>query len=200
MSNFDEILNGEPVFDEPVKFNIDYPNINYRGLVLAFDQSLSSTGWVLLSGDQSGAWVWATGVLKSREDLRGHEKTLKRATELNGEVCDLLIQKRPNDIVFETPPVGSKMMRPESSLLAANAILNAVRVQNLEYSRSIMTHMIARQKASKRWTGNGNAPKKEVRNSLMKFGYNPKNDGLPWNEHIADALSIGLFFMESNNG
>lgn len=169
------------------------PKINYRGRLLAFDQSLSSTGYALITGDDDGAFIWETGVLKSSHDLRGHEKTLQRSVELVHDLDELLDRLGTvQDIVYETPPVGGRMIRPESSLLAAMAVLVC--------TDGYKPHMISKQKAAKRWTGKGNATKKEVRDALMSFGYTPKEWGLAWNEHVSDSLSIGLLFMENPNG
>lgn len=169
------------------------PEINYRGRLLAFDQSLSSTGYALITCDNDGAYIWETGVLKTTHDLRGHEKTLQRYLELVHDLDDLVDKVGTvQDIVYETPPVGGRMIRPESSLLAAAAVLVC--------TEDFKPHMISRQKAAKRWTGKGNSTKKEIRDALMSFGYTPKEWGLAWNEHVADALSIGLLFCEQPHG
>lgn len=173
------------------KNKIEPPQIHYIGRIITFDQSLSSTGYAVITADPDGAWIWNTGVLKSTHDLRGHEKTLDRFVELVDDLEKLRGDiGKVTDVIHETPPVGSRMIRAESSLLAAAAIQQVF--------KDVPIHMVSRQKAAKRWTGNGNIPKKEIRQALMSFGYTPKEWGMTWNEHVADALSIGLLYLENN--
>lgn len=178
-------------------------DIRRKGVLLAFDQSLSNTGYVVLDS-QSPHFMdtemkfMATGMLKARDDVKGHEKVLDRAMDLFWEVQDVCRQWRPTWVTFETPPVGGRMSRPESSLLGAHSIRLAAIIEN-PFVKAVM---VSRQKAAKRWTGNGNADKKVVRaalEALLVYHHIEKPEG-PWNEHVVDALSLALLFMEGNDG
>jgi Holliday junction resolvasome RuvABC endonuclease subunit len=178
-------------------------DIRRKGVLLAFDQSLSNTGYVVLD-NQSPNFMDAqlkfmtTGMLKARDDVKGHEKVLDRAMDLFWEVQDTCRQWRPTWVTFETPPVGGRMSRPESSLLGAHSIRLAALIEN----PFVKVQMVSRQAAAKRWTGNGNADKKVVRaalKTLLDYHQIKKPEG-PWNEHVVDALSLGLWFMEGKDG
>jgi Holliday junction resolvasome RuvABC endonuclease subunit len=178
-------------------------DIRRKGVLLAFDQSLSNTGYVVLD-NQSPNFMDAqlkfmtTGMLKARDDVKGHEKVLDRAMDLFWEVQDTCRQWRPTWVTFETPPVGGRMSRPESSLLGAHSIRLAALIEN----PFVKVQMVSRQAAAKRWTGNGNADKKVVRaalEALLAYHQIEKPQG-PWNEHVVDALSLGLLFMEAKDG
>jgi len=178
-------------------------DIRRKGVLLAFDQSLSNTGYVVLDSQSVGflkpqVVFRATGMLKARDDVKGHEKVLDRAMDLFWEVQDVCREHRPTWVTFETPPVGGRMSRPESSLLGAHSIRLAALIEN-PFVKAVM---VSRQKAAKRWTGNGNADKKVVRaalEALLTYHQIEKPQG-PWNEHVVDALSLGLLFMEGSDG
>jgi Holliday junction resolvasome RuvABC endonuclease subunit len=177
-------------------------DIRRVGVLLSFDQSLSNTGYVVLENavltDGGKLGFVATGMLKARDDVKGHEKVLDRAMDLFWEVQDVSREYRPTWVTYETPPVGGRMSRPESSLLGAHSIRLAALIEN----PFVKLETVSRQKAAKRWTGNGNADKKVVRaalEALLKYHQIDRPEG-PWNEHVVDALSLGLLFMEGSDG
>jgi Holliday junction resolvasome RuvABC endonuclease subunit len=201
MSDLSQFRIGEP--DGSPMAPLPILDIRYRGRVLAFDQSLSNTGYVVLDTrgknlELGPPLFLATGMLKAKDDLKGHEKTLDRALDLFWEIQDVCREWRPDAVVFETPPAGGRMSRPESSLLAAHTLRLAAVIEN----PFVKVVMMSRQKAAKRWTGNGNADKRVVRAALeevLKVHSIRHVDG-PRNEHVYDALSIGLLYMEGKDG
>jgi hypothetical protein len=201
MSDLSRFRIGEP--DGSPMRPLPVLGIKEKARVLSFDQSLSETGWVVL--DTLGPTfapepptLAATGMLKAKADLRGHQKTLDRALDLYWEVTDLCKAQRPTVVVFETPPVGGRMSRPESSLLAAHTIRLAAIIEN----PFMIMAMVSRQKAAKRWTGNPNADKKVIRAALEELAkmHDLERPQGPWNEHVVDALSLGLFYLEGKHG
>jgi Holliday junction resolvasome RuvABC endonuclease subunit len=178
-------------------------DIRHQGKIIAFDQSLSNTGYVVLDTSSPTFHIgplklMTTGMLKAKNDLKGHENTLFRGMDLFWEIQDVCRQWRPDSVIFETPPVGGRMARPESSLLAALSLRLAAIIEN----PFVKLVMISRQQAAKRWTGNGNADKRVVRAALdqvLTTHEIARCDG-PWNEHVYDALSLGLLYMEGKDG
>lgn len=155
-------------------------------VILAFDQSLANTGFALVFGKK----VILTGNLKSKESLSGHEASLDRAVILYDEVHSLLERHKPDLVVYETPPVGGgRMIRPESSLMAATVL----RVASAKLS--LPTKMVGAQTAKKRLVGNGNAKKPEVREAIKKLDPNVMLIK-PMNEGIFDAIALAWVAAE----
>jgi Holliday junction resolvasome RuvABC endonuclease subunit len=200
MTDLSKFRIGEP--DGSPMVPLKFLDIRYWGKIIAFDQSLSKTGYVVLSnrGNTFSTPEFCfetTGMLTAKDDLKGHEKALDRGMDLFWEIQDVCRAHRPDSVIFETPPVGGKMSRPESSLLAALTIRLAAIIEN----PFVKLIMMSRQKAAKRWTGNANADKKVVRaalEALMEAHKIERPTGY-WNEHVCDALSLGLLFMEGSN-
>lgn len=159
----------------------------FPGRILAFDQSLANTGWALI--ERTGG-VSATGNLKTDPtESKGHEDTLQRGSILYGRYRSLIESLGPDLVVHEMPPVGGRMMRPESSLVSANALRNAC------LGLSVPVEMYGAQKAKKRWTGNGNAKKNEVKEALRRLDPTLASRK-PMNEAIFDAIAIGWLACE----
>jgi Holliday junction resolvasome RuvABC endonuclease subunit len=144
-----------------------------------------------------GAWIKVTqvdelarGMWQAPEAVKGHEATLSIAA-LEYEYFRSIIGKwGPNRVVHEMPPVGGAMARPESSLVAATALRCAAAYFDTPVS------MIGAQKAKKRWTGNGNAKKPEVKKALEAWRPQLRVEK-PWNHDLADALALGLTWAET---
>lgn len=153
--------------------------------ILAFDQSLANTGWALISGGK----VTETGNIKTVKEDKGHEDNLKRALIVFNRVNSLIFKTVPDRIVHETPPVGSRMVRPESSLITALSIRVAAQLEDVPVT------MVGAQKAKKRWTGSARAEKSEVKEALLSL--HPYLATLkPMNQGVSDAIAIGLLAME----
>lgn len=193
----------DPSYVEPAKPLLDPLLIlSPQGVkkVIAFDQALAETGYVVIQGlhTHSPPRIETTGMLTATDDVKGHEKTLLRASTLYWEVKDLIAFHKPTMdnlrliVVHETPPIANKMSRPESSLLASLAI----RVAAMESGCRVVMHQ--RQRAYKRFTGSANADKKFMKEALTKL-LEAREIALPkgpWNQHVVDALGIGLLEIE----
>jgi Holliday junction resolvasome RuvABC endonuclease subunit len=164
--------------------------------VLAFDQAIANTGWVLIQFVPGVATeILAAGTIHTTTegDKVSWDDTLDRASRLFAEVSDLIWNLQPDLVLHEMPPVGSGpfIRGSYSSVTAAVAIRNAAMLQ-----KRPVDHVSANA-VKKNLTGNGNAKKKEVRaavESLIADGVVFVNPGasLRLNEHIVDAIGIAL--------
>lgn len=149
--------------------------------VLAFDQSLSHTGWVLTVLHNTGrAEVLDRGTFKMTDIVeKGHEGSLLRGVQLQ----TLLSHSRNDvvdDVVYETPPVRG--YRIESSLLAALAVRvvypGAVGVQR---QRAISLFLPMEKRSEKKHTI-------EV---VERFTGRADR----WNEHERDAFLLAMAYL-----
>lgn len=173
-----------------------------HGSVLAFDPSLSATGWVHLVSNGS-LMVTEAGVYAARSGTEGWEATLRSATELEALHESLLSRYRRSnpgiDIVHEAPPTGGgKFLKPELALLACYGLRRAA--ADLDIT---LQPMIAPQRHKRLICGNGNAKKPvehaalaALAESLPIGGY-----GCITNEAKRDALCVGLghLLMKGSN-
>lgn len=164
----------------------------FRGRILAFDQALANTGWVLVNGNP---WrLYQTGAIRTSSVFQGHVGNLSRQQDLREEVGGLIETWNPDLIVHETPPVGGRMQRPESSLLGASAIWSAA------LDRSVPLCMVSAQTAKKRLCDIRDADKRMVRKGLEQLlpetVFEAKNKKMQWNEHVRDALALAVVASE----
>lgn len=171
-----------PPEKEPVVFK--------HGTVLAFDQSIANTGWVLLESDKEGIWVRDCGSLAVPPEgyPKGHAGTLLRADHL-AVLAGPVLRIPVTTVVHETPPVATgKMSRPESSLVSAAVIRQAA----LREGHTVV--MVSNQHSKKVIAGNGNADKKAWHAAMEQmpwhhFGTKPTNEGQ------RDAMCLGLTWL-----
>lgn len=132
-----------------------------KDLILAVDQSLAASGWVLIRGDLC---VVTVGTLKKSKDttLDGHEAMLQRVVALEEEAEAVLREIKPMIVLHESPPVGNFRGSNQSSLVAAVAWRIAAAKVGLPIK------MVGAQKAKKHLTGNGNAKKPAVHAALRE--------------------------------
>ncbi len=158
--------------------------------VLAFDPSLSSTGWVHLRV----GWRWkrdpgieirARGTLRIKTDLTGYLATYDKATRMKALIQEVVWREQsiswPSDIAWEAPAVRGH--RLESSLIAGLCVYEA--------SNGLGT-VISANHASQQLTGSPLHDKREIAAAVAR--YVPESAGRDWNEHQRDALAIGLSF------
>lgn len=162
--------------------------------VLAVDQSLSATGMVWLAVGKRELMVYGAWTFRSEadEDADGHEQNLQRAMDLGSQIHEVLHEVYQNvaHVVHEGPPVGGgRIMRPESSLLAALALRQVA-------ARWVIpvAPMVQPQTHKRVVCGNGNATKKEEHAALAQLATT-----LPileyrriTNEATRDALCVGI--------
>lgn len=153
--------------------------------ILAVDQSLDNSGIVWFDYDKSLSIV-GRALLSCPYLLSGHAASLKRAQELiplfRSYFDDMDI------VIYEIPPLGNMVQRPESSLLAAMAVCVAA-----ESVGVLSCEGVSPNKAKKFLTGSGVANKTKVREGLyQKF---PEMAKHKLNQHQADAAALAVTYL-----
>lgn len=164
------------------------------GEVLAFDQTLSHTGWVALAhDDDDGLRLWATGMIEPCTDLTSHEGTYAKAEALERgiqEVVDYYSFFRGLRIVYERPAMVGK--RIESALMAGREVHRASEGYAIA---------VANQHAKKVIVGRAGSrfdpvTKAHVKEAVERIVTPPSIRRLhPWNEHTRDAVMLALTFL-----
>ena len=205
-SNFDDLEEFRPSPPDP-KTDTVLPKIDLTvvptwagdGKIVAFDQALANTGFVIFEIDiVDGLKIHAMDVIHtvSTGGRKSWEDNLYRSTEIFERVSLLLQDWRPALVLHETPPVGqsSKMHRTDSSVVAATAIQCACRL------RKCPTGMVAAQKVKKHLTGDAQATKRQVREALeLRFAVQLDNKSFRKNEHTFDSLGIGVTYIDKES-
>ncbi len=167
--------------------------VNWKGVLLAVDQTLTSSGWVLLQatgGAHPRIEVIRTGMCKTNPDeSKGHESNLARGELMHRQFEVVIENNEPMGVVHELPPAGGQMARPESSLLAALGL----RIAAATYLTPIV--MVGAQRAKNRLTNDAKASKQAVRAGVL-WQLPNITDFKPLNEHIYDAAALGLVAIE----
>ncbi len=135
-----------------------------------------------------GVLALRTGMCRTVDDVGGHEGALLRAQQLLACLREVIAQVDPDLLVHEIPPVGSRMIRPESSLLAAFAL-------HVAGAGMRPVVMLGAQQVKKRLTGNAKAEKSEVKAAVLHLC--PGAGALkPMNTNVTDAIGLGLVAAE----
>lgn len=168
------------------------PTFKPDDLLLCVDQSLAKSGWILGRGDRV---MVTTGVLAKGKDVTlDGLATFTRADDLFLEALALIKEIKPMVVVHERPPVGGgRMVRPESSIMSAVAWRNAAKLCK------VPTLMVARQKAAKLLTGNGNAKKAVVQSAtraLLAEGAVKYYPPVRITGDIIDAIAVWLTALD----
>ena len=158
--------------------------------VLAFDPSLSSTGWVKLH--VKWRWkkdpeieIWARGTLRVKTAETGYLATYDKASRMKALIEETVWREvdlaRLPDIAWEAPAVAGH--RLESSLIAGFLVYEASGRAGTAISANHASYLL---------TGSPAHVKREIAAAVAR--YVPETSGRGWNEHQRDALAIGLAF------
>jgi hypothetical protein len=153
--------------------------------VLAYDATLTHTGWALIEAHEAGVRVRARGIINPETDLTGYAGTWEKARQLRDAIRNLHFQLSPDARrVVEAPSVGGGS-RTESSLIAGLLVTmespgGAVAVSATHVSAVLLGD--ARIRSTER--------KKAIRAYLAALI--PETAGRNWNEHQRDAVATGL--------
>lgn len=156
--------------------------------VLAFDPSLSATGWVMLRvsrlvPERRRITVVSKGTLRVRVAANGYLGTYEKASRMKAQVEETLWReidwRYPAVIAWEAPAVRGH--RLESSLIAGYLVYQASHGAGLAVSAN---------HASWQLTGDPSHGKDAIRQAVAR--YVPAAAGRKWNEHERDALAIAL--------
>lgn len=178
------------------------PEFLFRGKVLAFDQSLSNTGWANVSFTIDGPYVLDADNIKTEplNGFTGHEETFIRASNIFTQVLNVLTLTKPNVIVHEAPSVRPNPRANLKDRDGAIATVMAIRCAVRSCGLPVSLHMEASQHVKKVLTGNRTAEKKRVAEAVRKLTplHNAKERHLRLNEHTYDAMGIALVYGMEN--
>lgn len=171
------------------------------GGVLAFDQTLTNTGYALVYSDHAGLMVVGAGVLEARTSLTGFEETYAKAERLERGISEAVrygALASVSAIVHEMPSVQG--YRTESSLLAGYLVRRAAR----DYARGIPVVAVSNLAMKALLLPPGQRDeKKYVRQaveSLIPKERREKPMVQRWNEHVHDAVGLALTFLYEGEG
>lgn len=180
---------------------VSLPDMEGDTKILAFDQAIANTGWVVLQHKpRTVTEILAAGTIKTvtLDNRVSWDDTLERSTRLMQEALDLMWFHAPNLVLHEMPPVGQgPFMRASwSSIVAATAVRCAAHQAKLPIDQ------VSAQTVKKSLTGNGNAKKQEVRkviDGLVESGalFIDPEYKIRLNEHIVDAIGLALVYYRS---
>lgn len=153
--------------------------------VLAVDQSLVNSGWVLVRFEQSGVpELLDYGTIHTRPiaGLKGFADSFARGEHLYGAFRALLMTTEPELVLHEMPAIMGKSSsrNREAAVVACMALRCACSSLGHRY-----VGMVQAQHAKKVLTGLPNSPKGEVRIAVERFF-----DTDSMNEHCVDALGL----------
>ena len=166
-----------------------------EGKVLAFDQSLTATGWVAVTSGNGIVDVTRAGtVADGWTDMpKGVERDLRRGVAVFEQSLLLVEWARDHGyrLSHESPPNPSQVKGGGTgSLMGAVAVRSAVAV----YDRHI--EMLGAQPAKKIVCGNGNADKKAAHAALKEYCFTwIGGSDLVTNEATRDALMNALLWL-----
>jgi Holliday junction resolvasome RuvABC endonuclease subunit len=167
-----------------------------HGILIAFDQSLANTGYVVIDCDPIlGVSFLEMGCFHTVtiDQRKSWDDTFNRSVQLFDFLRILVGKYEPTLILHETPPVGESpyVRRADSSIVTATVIRTVAALNHTQ------VEMVGAQSVKAYLTGNRNAKKKEVREALeIRFDIQLKTPGLVLNEHTFDALGIAVTFLE----
>lgn len=160
--------------------------------VLALDQTLTNTGWVLLEvGYDGNVVVLRKGTIKCQSSFKSHEGSYDKAEQLRYQLGLLAERIEPlttHDfvVVFERPAVRG--FRLESSLMAGREIVGIAEAQ--QWNWHMVSNLTMKKFLGIKLKG---AKKSDVKDKLMAFDDVSSRE---WNEHMRDAYALGLTYID----
>ena len=155
------------------------PNVR----VVAFDQSLTHTGWVDFEvGSQGALIIYGRGTINITVSTKGHVSTMDKADDLLDALRDRHIPTYARIVGEMTPVVGYRL---ESSLLAGYVLRQAYRdVEFVSRQSALALLLPLDQRKAKKYS-------REVLNRYASVE-TASDRTMRWNEHQRDALMLGL--------
>jgi hypothetical protein len=175
------------------EFNINVPKerehiFTYRGNLLCFDQSLDNTGWIHLNfTDDKYPEILGSGTF-TYSGVESAQAKINRGMELYS-LFTFFLKSFYCPIIHEVPPKADRLRNSESSLMAATML----QLANASLRR---LDMVTSQETKKVWTGNANARKTIIKGYLLDWW--PDLKYVRTNEHVRDALALGMAWAERN--
>lgn len=167
--------------------------------VIAFDPSLASTGWAVMTAQHPFVHEVGTLITKPRD---GEEGNLVRGVAIYEQSLELLHRlshqwRAPERGTFlvahESPPTGgSALHRPDSIRSASLAVRIAATAAGMP------TVMVSDLTVKKRLVGRSKGVEKaDIKAALTEFWPHLPRERMRWNEHIRDAVGIGIVALEA---
>lgn len=165
--------------------------------VLSFDQTINHTGAALLRVERSGLVIvfqtWMVEPHDKRPDT-GFEEIYRRVDQIIEGVA-LVVSQSPPDlaaVVMEAPtPHG---YRVESSLLGGVAVRMAAQVHRPEAALTMVSNGSMRALLN---SPHERQEKRHVREAISTLIQPVHRAVTPWNEHVHDAVGLGLTLVAS---
>jgi Holliday junction resolvasome RuvABC endonuclease subunit len=158
---------------------------------MCFDETQSNTGWALLKVSAEGIHVPFCGLIDPRvpTGTTGFSWSFGLAPQLFHEASKVLKRIDPRiPVAMEMPSVVG--MRTESALIAANVLCCVLSELGREAPevisrQTVLTNLVGYVTQNKTVT---NAAVDRIVDSHAK----------PWNEHVRDAVAIGLEYLRED--
>lgn len=169
------------------------------GIVICFDQSLTKTAGMCVHREGSAVAVRGVKQFAGHTDACGDEGNFQKGTTIYHRFIEFLMSMKGHHrdeqitVVHEAPPVGGGVvMRPESSLLAAQAL--RIAADRLDIPVAPMVSPAQHKKAI---CGNARADKPEAHAALAQLALSLPIRGYECvtNADKRDALCIGLTYL-----
>lgn len=160
--------------------------------VLAFDQSLRNTAYVLARHTLGGVLVESAGMISPQVTTKGIRGDLERSSYIYQEAVALIGLHVDREVFHESPPNPAAVKGSGiSSLLAAASIQHAAK------SHGRNAQMFSAMTGKKMLTGRATADKKEAHQALMALDW-LRGRELLTNEHERDAAIVALVAMRGD--
>jgi hypothetical protein len=165
-----------------------------HGRVLALDQTLTKTGFSVVTRDHEGLHILEGNMLipETRSDLKGFELTFAKAASLgNGlDALMLMMSATVDVIVHEMPSVHG--YRIESSLMAAREVRRAA----LGYARGVPVVAISNLSMRAMLNPpNERLGKKYVKSAVEALISDYHRAPKRWNEDVCDSVGLALTYL-----
>lgn len=157
--------------------------------VVAFDQSLSNTGWVDFQMTSTGVlMVYRRGTIRSNVETKGHIGTMDKADSLKRALMGESAPTYARIVGEVTPVMGHRL---ESSLLAGYVLRQVYPdVEFISRQTALALLLPLDQRKEKKHS-------REVLNRYASADASGvfSERAMPWNEHQRDALMLGLTYL-----
>lgn len=175
-----------------------------QGCVLAFDQTVTKTGWALVAND-SALHVINGGILLAPpvEGVKGFEGTLLRAVTMSVRITNAVqfplgygvATNKPMAIVHEMPSIVG--WRIESSLMGAMAVRQAAAA----YRPDAPVQMISKMSTSALLVPPhlDRTSKAEVKVAVNKLIPDYMRRTSCWTQDVSDAVALALTYLHRRN-
>ena len=158
--------------------------------VLAFDATLSHTGWACMEARPGGWLVISKGCINPATDKVSYLGTWDKAQQLNRELGDLEAWARcAGAVVVEAPSVGGGS-RTESSLIAGLVISMRWPDKTVAISATHVSAVLlgdARVRSAERKT--------RIAAAVARLYPEGGTAGRGWNEHVRDGFATGAVYL-----